>query len=181
VHRGHLLHDAELKPFADRISAVILDETGTTPESKMPLLLSLPSVGRIITVGDQQQLQPFTHIKPHGVGAEGDMDGGVDVCMDVGAGAGSTSGAGAGASKALVGYFHRLVQALPPSAIPTLTHNYRMHPNICEFVSDSFYRGRLFTPPAVGAARRAVDAQGMQWVSYPNTSAEVIPPDSKSY
>jgi hypothetical protein len=51
---GSLLHDEELQPFAARISAVILDEAGTTPESKMPLLLSLPSIDRIIAVGDEK-------------------------------------------------------------------------------------------------------------------------------
>jgi hypothetical protein len=44
---------------------------------------------------------------------------------------------------------------------------YRMHPNLCAYISSSFYKGQLCTPPEIEAARRAVDTKGMYWVSYP--------------
>eukprot|EP00601_Ochromonadales_sp_CCMP2298_P007636 CAMPEP_0173213804 /NCGR_PEP_ID=MMETSP1141-20130122/25605_1 /TAXON_ID=483371 /ORGANISM="non described non described, Strain CCMP2298" /LENGTH=718 /DNA_ID=CAMNT_0014141067 /DNA_START=61 /DNA_END=2213 /DNA_ORIENTATION=- len=175
---GSLLRNAELQPFVDRISAVILDEAGTTPESKMPLLLSLPSINRIIAVGDEKQLQPFTYIKPrkNNQTRTGHCSKG-RACRFKHERVGAT----AGVCAEPVGYFQRLQSALPPGAIPTLIHQYRMHENLCAYVSDSFYGGRLCTPPDTAAARRAVDAHGMYWVSYPNTPAEVTPKGSTSY
>ena len=43
-----------------RKSVVIIDEAGTVPEYKMPLLLSM-GVEAIVAIGDQNQLQPFSH------------------------------------------------------------------------------------------------------------------------
>jgi hypothetical protein len=122
---GSLLNDAELQPFAARISAAILDEAGTTPETKIPLLLCLPSLDRIIAVGDEQQLQPFTNIKPHKNNQQCFTFQRTGRCPKgkacrfkherVGA------GVGAGASVEPVGYFQRLKSALS-GAIPTLLH-----------------------------------------------------------
>jgi hypothetical protein len=40
--------------------AVIIDEAGTVPEYKMPLLINMGAAA-IVAIGDQKQLQPFTH------------------------------------------------------------------------------------------------------------------------
>ena len=62
---GKFLHEEGMKEFTSRLSAVILDEAGTSSETKIPLLAALPCVDRIIAVGDHKQLEPFTNIKPH--------------------------------------------------------------------------------------------------------------------
>ena len=54
-----LLH--EDNQLATPITVAILDEAGTIPEFKMPLLAKL-GVSAIIAIGDQKQLQPFSHV-----------------------------------------------------------------------------------------------------------------------
>ncbi len=51
------LAGADIMP---RPSVVIIDEAGTVPEYKMPLLLTMKAAA-IIAIGDQNQLQPFSH------------------------------------------------------------------------------------------------------------------------
>ena len=174
---GRLQGEEELKDFMERITAVILDEAGTSSESKLPLLLTLQSVDRIIPVGDHKQLEPFTHIKPHKKSmvcyefqrlrkcSKGRL------CRFTHA----TAAAAGGVSKTPMGYFQRLKLALPGNAIPTLIHQYRMHPRICEYVSSSFYNGKLCTPKEVSAARLSADAHGLYWISYPSCDAEEAP------
>jgi superfamily I DNA and/or RNA helicase len=56
----------EFKPLFIKLSTIIIDEAGTAPESKLPLLLTLNPLGgvtRIIAIGDQQQLAPFSLIQ----------------------------------------------------------------------------------------------------------------------
>jgi hypothetical protein len=43
------------------VTVAILDEAGTIPEYKMPLLAKL-GVSAVIAIGDQKQLQPFSHV-----------------------------------------------------------------------------------------------------------------------
>src|SRR5262249_39190892 len=46
-----------------------------------------------------------------------------------------------------------------------LEHTYRMHPTICEFVSEVAYEGRLHPKPGEGLERQAVDGfSGLRWV-----------------
>lgn len=113
---------------------LIIDEAGTVPEYKMPLAVSLGIVA-VIAVGDQNQLQPFTH---------------TDVSN---------------------GFFHRLAKGVVPSM---LEEQFRMHPEICKFVSSSFYANRLITNPLISDARCAVPSAGVQWVDYPDVNAETI-------
>ena len=54
-----------------RRSVVIIDEAGTVPEYKMPLLLTM-QVDAVVTIGDQNQMQPFSHSKED---KDKDMDG----------------------------------------------------------------------------------------------------------
>src|SRR5262249_12738856 len=46
-----------------------------------------------------------------------------------------------------------------------LEHTYRMHPSICEFVSEVAYEGRLHPAPGEGIERQAVDGfSGLRYV-----------------
>jgi hypothetical protein len=111
---------------------LIIDEAGTVPDYKMPLAVSL-GVEAVIAVGDQNQLQPFTHTGvPNG-------------------------------------FFHRLARTASP---PMLEEQFRMHPDISQLVSASFYNNRLVTNSATAAARRSVLLSGLQWVDYPHPHAE---------
>jgi uncharacterized protein YjfI (DUF2170 family) len=56
----------EFQPLFIKLTTIIIDEAGTAPESKLPLLLTLNPLGgitRIIAIGDQQQLAPFSLIQ----------------------------------------------------------------------------------------------------------------------
>jgi DNA polymerase III delta prime subunit len=57
-----LLTEIDLNLKVCQINTAILDEAGNCPEHKLPLLALLPSLQRIIMIGDQKQLQPFTYI-----------------------------------------------------------------------------------------------------------------------
>ena len=107
-------------------SIAVVDEAGTVPEYKLPLLVA-HGVQAIICIGDQNQLTPFTH------------------------GSGQQQG----------GFFQRATRVLNP--VPMLVEQYRMHPAICEFVSDSFYQGALIT-----SKKAAVG--GIWWVDYETPS-----------
>lgn len=65
-----------------------------------------------------------------------------------------------------MGFFQRVEKALSARAIPSLTHQYRMNPAICRYISTQFYENTLQTPPEVANARVAVDSCGMWWVDY---------------
>jgi superfamily I DNA and/or RNA helicase len=49
---------------------VIIDEAGTVPEFKLPLLLTM-NAEAIVAIGDQNQLQPFSHAERDGEGQDG--------------------------------------------------------------------------------------------------------------
>jgi|LauGreDrversion4_2_1035121.scaffolds.fasta_scaffold01480_2 hypothetical protein len=53
-----------------RPSVVIIDEAGTVPEYKMPLLLTMKAEA-IVAIGDQNQLQPFSHTSNDGEALDG--------------------------------------------------------------------------------------------------------------
>lgn len=116
---------------------VIIDEAGTVPEFKIPLLIQ-KGAQAIVAIGDQNQLQPFTNAR------DDDMQD---------------------------GFFQRVARALGDVAM--LSIQYRMHPEICEVVSNLFYGGRLTTCPAISLSRR-MDSRlhPIQWLDYPDMSAE---------
>lgn len=122
-------------------SVVIIDEAGTVPEYKLPLLITR-HVEAIVAIGDQNQLQPFSH-------ARADSKTPVD------------------------GFFQRMVKALD-GRVPMLTEQYRMHPTICELVSDQFYRNRLATGKGVASQRLGVPGGGISWRDYPDEQAESL-------
>ena len=63
-----LLSDEALAPAVANVGTAVLDEAGVCNEPKLPLLLRLPNLRRIVAVGDEQQLQPFTRASTGGGG-----------------------------------------------------------------------------------------------------------------
>ena len=132
---GKLLQHFQKGKFPKRKRVLlIIDEAGTVPEYKLPLAISLMGVEAVIAVGDQNQLQPFSHTN--------------------------------GVSN---GFFHRMTKTVSPCM---LEEQFRMHPEISEFVSSSFYSSKLFTNPAVASLRCAVPDAGVHWVDYSDPHAE---------
>lgn len=125
-------------PLMVRISTAVIDEAGTVPEYKMPLLAAL-GVKCVVAIGDQNQLAPFSN-------ARDDDRLKKDDCR---------------------GFFHRLAKARSDT-IPMLQIQYRMHSQICEFVSKTFYKGTLQTDPNVQRLRDAASgvAKAIMWVDY---------------
>ena len=61
---GDLVDDAETRCIADRLALAVLDEAGTIPEAKLCVIIAvLPQITRIVSIGDQQQLEPYTDIR----------------------------------------------------------------------------------------------------------------------
>ena len=122
------LFPGDLEPiYGLKPKIAIIDEAGTVPDYKSPLLAEL-GCEAIVCIGDQKQLYPFSH------------------CDD---------------NKQ--GLFHRLAGSIN---IPMLNEQYRMHPDICEYVSKTFYSGTLKT--FSGLSR---DGGGLTWV--PHSKDEV--------
>lgn len=125
------LQSEEFESIVPRINTAILDEAGTCPEGKIPLLCCLPGLTRIIAIGDHKQLAPFSYIQPQ-----------------------------KGIPDQEKGYFQRVVAALS-GVVPMLREQYRMHHRICEFVSKQFYGGILVTPAEVRTSRCKSDREGI--------------------
>lgn len=175
-----LLTDGDLKPATSRITAAVLDEAGTCSEPKLVLLALLPRLERIIAIGDQKQLAPFTNIsmeRPKNAAER-------NVCYKFAAGKRCPDGhqcrfdhvkvAGFSRPNAVItpeGYFQRLDRALKPGSIPSLLDQYRMHPNICGFISKEFYSGTLRTPPDTATVRMQADRRGLYWIDYARSRA----------
>ena len=184
-----LLTDVDLRPAVQRITTVILDEAGTAPESKLPLLLLLPHLTRILAIGDQNQLPPFSHVQSGGGGGvcrsfamSGVCRFGMSCKFKHTRGASSMTRPGTGGSEEQLGFFQRIERALPANAVSMLCQQYRMHPAIAAFVSGAFYRGALITPPEVELARRLSCPTGLFWLNYPRgmVNCEATPPRSTS-
>lgn len=164
---GSLMRDAELCEATSQIKTVILDEAGTVPESKLPVLLRLSSLERIIAIGDQKQLAPYSDL---------DLDG--NKCYGYARGY-CRFGINCKFSHSNVtmdGFFQRVEKTL--QHVPTLTHQYRMHANIAKKVSDLFYCGNLITPSEVQTARQMADEEGIYFLNV--RGSESTPKYSKS-
>lgn len=168
---GSLIHCEELFAATSRITTAVLDEAGTSPEAKLPVLLLNPCLDKIIAIGDQQQLAPFTHLddpvknvcfqfQKHGFCSYGNfckfMHGSGEPLPD--------------------GFFQRAEKSL--GSIPILTEQYRMHPDICQVVSTLFYDNQLTTNPLVSVRRRHASARGLFWSQ--SNSFESKAPNSSS-
>lgn len=207
------LRKEALAPLVQRIGMVVLDEAGTSPESKLPLLLTLPQLTRIVAIGDQEQLAPFTHWRPanrrnsrgsspngksdvcHGFAADGHCRFG-DACKykHVQGTRGKRASSSAGACRQWQatgrcsygtgcrfshdavspsglleeeppGFFQRLTVALPNGSVSQLLKQYRMHPKLCELVSQQFYSGNLRTSGDIARLRLTQDKFGLYFLN----------------
>eukprot|EP00050_Salpingoeca_kvevrii_P005801 m.285716 g.285716 ORF g.285716 m.285716 type:complete len:782 (-) comp11430_c0_seq1:90-2435(-) len=176
---GGVFNNPVLSPLLRSTKLAVLDEAGTSPESKLPLLLLLPKLLAIVALGDQNQLQPFSHCSSAGSASARSSPSrrSPGACFDMRkkgfcrfgsqckfshdprelAQLGSSSD-----NLILMGFLQRIVQVLNA---PMLTTQYRMHPKLCDVVSSCFYRGSLKTPLTLETLRRRQDSQGM-WALY---------------
>jgi hypothetical protein len=76
---GGAFRRGALAPLLKKTKLAVLDEAGTTPESKLPLLLLLPALKSIVAIGDQDQLEPFTRCQSSNRGRRGKPRG-EDMC-----------------------------------------------------------------------------------------------------
>lgn len=146
---GSLLSRKEYASVVGRVSTAIIDEAGTCPDNKMPLLLCLPKLDRIIAIGDQNQLVPFSYL------------------ADAKPGRAQKSLAGA-----TTGVFQRLVKVVGPG-VPMLKEQYRMHPRLGQLVSQLFYNSALKTNAAVSLQRQQASANCMTWHSCIDGAEEI--------
>ena len=58
---------------------------------------------------------------------------------------------------------------IPPDRGLFLERTFRLHPDVCGFVSEEFYEGRL-TPDASAAARTTPFGTGLRWIPVPHTA-----------
>ena len=123
-----------------RIGTVILDEAGSVPEFRLPVLIALRPI-RMILVGDLKQLPPFTSIKlPPG---------------------------SADSSEPPQSLLKRVADSLGDGSLAMLRIQYRMHPAVASFVSMSFYNSELETDEETKKMRIAPGP--LAWPG-PNTS-----------
>jgi len=179
-----LLTEIDLNVKVCQINTAILDEAGNCPEHKLPLLALLPSLQRIIMIGDQKQLQPFTYISNKDNIRGGRSD---DICRNFLKGYCSygnscyykhSKNRSTNATMEPVGVFQRIESSLPTGSVQMLSEQYRMHPTICQIVSDLFYQGNLTTNKDITALRVRVDPIGLYILS--SLSPEETPPRSTS-
>ena len=142
---------AEAYCIADRLSIAVLDEAGTIPEAKVCVVIaSLRQITRIVAIGDQQQLEPFTNINRRRMAQT-------------------------------QGYFHRVARVMQ-DRMPMLNIQFRMHPEICELVSNIAYDDQLSTDPSVRKKRLEAGSggQAISWISYPTHGNQESKSDGKS-
>eukprot|EP00043_Microstomoeca_roanoka_P016270 m.165419 g.165419 ORF g.165419 m.165419 type:complete len:791 (-) comp16424_c0_seq1:136-2508(-) len=163
-----LLSARELQDMRSLIKTAIMDEAGTTPESCMPLLLRLPHLERIIAVGDQQQLSPFTRLPMPKMCKFGLQCYSRSTCRFEHDPAATTPS----------GFFQRLTVALRKGAVPMMSLQYRMHPKISDYVSSCFYNNKLQAADQICDSRLEQDPDGMWWLS--SDSKEETPEKSTS-
>lgn len=163
-----LLVESAFAPAVCRVTTAVLDEAGTAAEPNLPLLLLLPRLKRIVAIGDQKQLAPFTNLQPD-AGSPGQCfkfqktgrcPFGARCRFEHEAATARLRG------EEPLGFFQRLEKALPADSVPCLRDQYRMHPAIAGYVSAAFYEGALRTPRDVAAGRERADAEGMHWLAY---------------
>jgi superfamily I DNA and/or RNA helicase len=159
--------DDQLGVIGSRISLAVLDEAGTVPESKVcSIIANMAKVTRIISIGDQEQLEPFTQIKHNNSRKRNPYK--------------RAGGGGRSLRATTEGYFHRCVRVLV-KLVPMLETQFRMHPQICNIVSNIAYNGILRTDPGVTSKRLAKSRLAIFWKSYASKYLEDKPYRSKSY
>jgi superfamily I DNA and/or RNA helicase len=187
-----------MEPAFSKLRTVIIDEAGTVPETKMPLLLTLSPdcLQRIIAIGDQNQLAPFSRVQSE----PSSRSSGSNDCFEFNrkgycskgkscrfdhnrqnryASHNNRGNAGDTADTPM-SFFQRIEKVLQKGSIPTLTEQFRMHPTISNFVSRTFYKNNLMTNPLVHASRVQNDPVGLWWLEYGDNDAETVPKRSTS-
>ncbi len=167
----HLLNHARLvcctasvaarKPFhlmnkigahgAFKFSALLFDEAGQalTPEVLIPLTSA--AARHVLLVGDPQQLPPcvITHELKHSLLARSAMQ------MAIGKHRSHAAASAAKSAATMASTAHcsstSSSSTSDSSSFVMLEEQYRMHPNICAFPSQHFYRGQLRTASSVYA------------------------------
>lgn len=184
-----LLTEFDLNVKVHQINTAILDEAGNCPEHKLPLLAMLPSLQRIIMIGDQKQLQPFTYISNKDNNNNNIRGGRSDgICRNFLKGycsygnschfKHSKNRTTKATNKDPLGVFQRIESSLPSGSVQMLSEQYRMHPIICQIVSNLFYQDILTTNTNITALRVRVDPIGLYILS--SLSPEETPPRSTS-
>lgn len=176
IKRGNAIHDGtmifaatlgsatrpELRGF--RFRTVIVDETGqaTEPAALQALRhLPAPYKGRIVLVGDQQQLPPVVPA------ADETLD--VELPRELGE-------TGLDASDTLrVSLFERLVRRYPERLI-TLSEQYRMAAPISTVISETFYEGVLRPGTAEVANRHVGETFANLGLALPDSLVTASPP-----
>ena len=127
------VHHVQPYAVSKNLQTIVVDEASRLLEIDVPRLLTLTTdLDNLILVGDQNQLEPFSH-------AAGGRGGG-------------------GATSSLM---QRFADSAPrPFGCHMLKEQYRMHPSLCDTVSKFSYDGQLRTNSTVAAARTASEIPG---------------------
>jgi hypothetical protein len=142
------------KPFSKTWNTIVLDEAGQVEESRVFQLLSLiPSVKKLILVGDHKQLQPYVSegVRAQGYGRsmlERLIEGG-----EKGAGAGDLDAAGARPSPSARGGDPRSFTSFSEWPYVMLRAQHRMPPPVRQVVSKLFYSSKLQDGQNVAAGK----------------------------
>ncbi len=118
------------KPFMDQqLDYLFVDEAG---QMALPVAISVMTAARnVVLLGDPQQLAQVSHTTHPG---------------DVGA-------------SVLDHLLGEVVATVPPDRGVLLRDSYRMHPDVCRFISDTMYDGKLRS--AAGRERQCVHSPGL--------------------
>jgi hypothetical protein len=150
------LDDIEEPEVSVPVDALVIDESGLCPEYTGALFASLKP-RQLVLFGDVNQLPPFSYFDEQA------------------------------APLSLVARLQQRAESGQKDVripVPMLATQYRMHPKLCELVSDTFYKGRLTTDQRVSVERkefyaRTLNLQGAYWIGYEydeETRAEMAPP-----
>eukprot|EP00039_Didymoeca_costata_P019562 m.338028 g.338028 ORF g.338028 m.338028 type:complete len:751 (-) comp18294_c0_seq1:152-2404(-) len=134
-----------------KVTTVIIDEAGTAPETCVPVVLVWGGLRRVVAVGDQKQLQPFSRTQSRGI------------CYDYLRK--QCTRIGCKFSHDTHGVFHRLEWALR-GEIATLTTQYRMHPRISAVVSELFYDNKLKDNDSIKQKRSLENPHGIYKIEH---------------
>lgn len=149
---SRLVGSSHATPLLRRVTLAVLDEAGTCAERNMPVLLTLSSLQRVVAIGDHKQLQPFTKREAFNRRRQPIPDG----------------------------VFFRLQKAYRDYTHP-LRRQYRMHTEVCNYISATFYRGQLGTDDVVARARSAASSRGLFWLQTRGGEAKASDPIHKGF
>ena len=154
------------KPFSKTWDTIVLDEAGQVEESRVFQLLSLiPSVKKLILVGDHKQLQPYVS---EGVRAQGYGRSMLERLIE-----GGEKGAGAGSSPSSRGGDARSLTSFSEWPYVMLRAQHRMPPPVRQVVSKLFYSSKLQDGQNVAAGK--VERTGLEVVCHSGQAPCMLP------